>query len=168
MPAPTPIAAGRRFVRGLFAGGTLCSEATQILQATLGDVLHPDDESMPEFHTCLDLGDERFTQGRPHPMIDARLRAEYLQATVADSRTAVVLFDVVLGHGASDDPVGPLLAAIGPITTDGPRIVAYVCGTNADPQQRDRQVARLELAGVIVGATNAQSAQIAASLVRPQ
>lgn len=161
-PAPPP----RRFVRGLFAGGTLCAEAALILGERLGPVVSPtDDDPLPAAHSCLDLGDERFTQGRPHPMIDAGLRAEQLAAAARDPRAAVVLLDVVLGHGAAADPVGPLLAAVDDLApADRPALVAHVCGTDDDPQVRARQVARLQAAGVIVAATNAQAARLAAAI----
>ena len=161
-PAPAP----RRFIRGLFAGGTLCSEAAQILQSGLGSVCRSAERGrLPAAHLCLDLGDELYTRGRAHPMIDARLRAEWLGLAAQDAETAVVLFDVILGYGASPDPAGPLLEAI---RSDGggPVYVARVCGTAADLQNKADQVARLRAAGVLVAPSNAAAARLAMEIVR--
>jgi FdrA protein len=161
-----PVAPPRRFIRGLFAGGSLCSEAAQIMEAALGPVCRSAAPGqLPAAHLCLDLGDEVYTRGRPHPMIDARLRAEWLRQAAHDPETEVVLFDVILGYGASADPAGPLIAAIHP-AGDGPAYVAHVCGTEADPQNRAEVVARLHGAGVSVVPTNAAGARLAVETVR--
>jgi succinyl-CoA synthetase alpha subunit len=163
---PTLVSAAppRRWVRGLFAGGTLCGEAVHVLAQTLGPVAQPGAaDPWPAGHFCQDLGDEAFTRGRPHPMIDARVRAERLARAAADPGTAVVLFDVVLGYGASPDPVGPLLPAI-QAADPGVRWVAHVCGTEADPQNLSAQVEALSRAGVTVMPTNAAAARLAARL----
>ncbi len=168
LPAPVgrPVRPPRRFVRGLFAGGTLCSEAAQILQAGLGAVSRSAEWGrLPAAHLCLDLGDEQYTRGRAHPMIDARLRAEWLRLAAQSADTAVVLFDVILGHGASPDPVGPLLDAIEP-AEGGPVVVARLCGTAGDPQNRADQLARLRAAGVVVAPTNAAAARLAMEIVQ--
>ncbi|MGZ4572691.1 MAG: hypothetical protein ACXVGP_18235 [Oryzihumus sp.] len=47
----------------------------------------------------------------------------------------------------------------------GPVVVAYLLGTAADPQGYAAQRARLEEAGCLVAATNAQGARAAAALV---
>ena len=98
-------------------------------------------------------------------MIDARLRAEWLRLAAQAPDTAVVLFDVILGYGASPDPVGPLLDAIPP-AENGPAYVARVCGTAGDPQNRADQLARLQAAGVLVAPTNAAAARLAVGMVR--
>lgn len=155
----------RCFVRGLFAGGTLCGEATQILSDAGPVVTSFADEGWPASHVCLDLGDEVYTRGRPHPMIDARLRADKLRQAAHDPQTGVVLFDIILGHGASPDPVGPLLEAI-PAGPDGPVYIAHVCGTDADPQNLYQQESRLRQAGVWVAPTNAAAARLAMEVIR--
>src|SRR5207237_1205894 len=149
-PAGRRIAPPRRFIRGLFAGGTLCGEAAQILQSGLGDVCRSAEWGrLPGAHLCLDLGDELYTHGRAHPMIDGRLRAEWLRLAAQDAETAVVLFDVILGYGTSADPAGLLLEAIGS-GDNGPVYLARVCGTAADPQNKAGVEARLRAVGVIV------------------
>ncbi len=97
-------------------------------------------------------------------MIDGSLRAEWLRRAAADPDTAVVLFDVVLGYGASPDPTACLLPAIA-AAGEGVRFVAHVCGTDADPQDLFTQVAALSAAGVAVARTNAAAARVAAGLV---
>ena len=161
-----PVDPSRRFIRGLFAGGSLCGEATQIMEAALGPVCRSAAPGrLPAAHLCLDLGDEVYTHGRPHPMIDARLRAEWLRQAAQDPDTALVLFDVILGYGTSADPAGPLIAAIQQ-AGDGPAYVAHVCGTDADPQNRAEVVARLHDAGASVVSTNAAAARLAVESLR--
>jgi FdrA protein len=90
-PVVGEAAPGDGVVRGLFVGGTLKSEA-QLIAGTDGG------------HTFVDFGDDEYTSGRAHPMIDPSLRLEHLAAVAADDDTAVILLDVVLGHGAEPDP----------------------------------------------------------------
>jgi succinyl-CoA synthetase alpha subunit len=151
---------GQSLVRGLYSGGTLCQEAALILEGAGGQT-----------HTTVDLGDDEFTVGRPHPMIDFRLRNERILAAAGDPATAVILLDVVLGYGAHADPAGALVPAIERATKAaakhrrGLAIVASVCGTPADPQGLERQETRLAAAGVLLAPSNAQAARLAASLV---
>jgi FdrA protein len=122
-------------------------------------------------HPFLDLGDDRFTVGRPHPMIDFRLRNEYLQVAADDPATAVVLIDVVLGYGSHPDPAGELIPAIEQARARAGRagrpfiVVGSVCGTPADPQDLMRQEARLEAAGVLLAPSNAAAARLAGLIV---
>jgi FdrA protein len=156
------LAEGQRFVRGLFSGGTLCQEAALILGRPGGRAAG---------HTLIDLGDDKFTVGRPHPMIDFRLRNERIVAAALDPTTAVILLDVVLGHGAHADPGGALVPAIEEACQRARRagravgLVASVCGTSADPQGLTRQEEQLAAAGVMLAPSNAQAARLAAALV---
>ena len=154
--------AGQRHVRGLFSGGTLCQEAALILaEMSAGDAEH----------TTVDLGDDEFTVGRPHPMIDFRLRNERIVAAADEASTAVILLDVVLGYGAHPDPAGALIPALDQArrhATDAGRalaVVASICGTASDPQDLSRQEETLAAAGVILAPSNAQAARLAARLV---
>ena len=135
--APAP---GR--VRGLYSGGTLCGEAAAIVGGG-------------EF---TDFGDDEYTQGRAHPMIDFSLRLEHLTAAARDPAIAVLLLDVVLGYGAHPDPAGELAPAIEGL--DKHVIVALV-GAAGDPQGLDAQRARLEAAGAVVVRGNARAAALA-------
>jgi FdrA protein len=118
-------------------------------------------------HVLLDLGAEEYTQGRPHPMIDPSGRLEMLRATAEDPTIAVILLDVVIGHGSHEDPAGQIAPVCAELMADGgPQVVAYLLGTEADPQVYSRQRAVLEEAGCIVPETNARAAYAAAALVR--
>jgi FdrA protein len=163
----------RCLVRGLFSGGTLCYEALVILSGILGPVYSntpirkgwglpaPDGA-----HVCLDLGEEEYTKGRPHPMIDPEARIEHLRIEGARPDVAVVLLDVVLGYGAHDDPAGPLAPVCADIRAGGagPVVVAYVLGTDSDPQGLAGQRRKLADAGCIIPPTAGRAALAAAAL----
>jgi FdrA protein len=163
----------RTTVRGLYSGGTLCYEALVLLGRELGTPVYsntPLDKAYglpaPDgAHVCLDLGEEEYTKGRPHPMIDPEARLEMLRETGDD--VAVVLLDVVLGHGSHPDPAGLLAPVCAEVMADGgPQVVAYVLGTDADPQGYSAQVDTLTAAGCIVTETAARAALVAARIVR--
>ncbi len=122
-------------------------------------------------HTAIDLGDDLFTQGRPHPMIDFRLRNERILQEAEDPNTAVILLDVVLGYGSNMDPAGELIPAIQQaqkIAAQAGRTVIFVgsvCGTDGDPQSLSRQEDLLRDVGVILTESNAQAARLAAAIV---
>jgi succinyl-CoA synthetase alpha subunit len=156
----------QRRIRGLYSGGSLAGEAKLVLRASLG-------ADAAKSHEIVDLGDDEFTVGRPHPMIDPRLRNEHLAAAAADPSTAVILLDVVLGYGSNADPAGALASAIqaarAAAAREGRRfaVVASVCGTSGDPQGLDAQEARLAEVGVILAPSNARAAWLAARIVVP-
>lgn len=147
---------------GLFSGGTLRDEARSIATSTLGEI---DVASAASGHRFIDLGGDEFTRGRPHPMIDQRLKSEHLAEAAADPATAAILLDVVLGHGAHPDPAGELAAIISAAAGRGVPIVVSLCGSRADPQNRDAQAQRLHDAGASVWLSNAAAAHEAATLV---
>lgn len=174
------LVSSQRFVRGLYSGGTFCYEATLLLSqaiagvhsntpvgraTSLGDVWHSIG------HTLIDLGDDEFTRGRPHPMIDHRLRNERIVREATDAQVALVLLDVVLGYGAHPDPAAEMLPAIREARALAKAeerdltFVGFICGTERDPQGLDRQSAALSEAGVILAKSNAQAARIAAAIV---
>jgi len=166
---------GRRAVRGFFTGGTLCYEAQVILRELLGAVYSniPLDAghglpAPPAAHVCLDLGEEEFTQGQPHPMIDPAARREIMQDRALGPDVAVVLLDVVLGYGSHRDPAGDIAGTCADIVAGGAAVVAYVLGTRADSQGYDAQRAILEDAGVIVTETAARAAHTAAAIATRQ
>lgn len=164
---------GQKYIRGVFAGGTFCYEAQHVL-AQAGLVVRSnapldrrrvlDDPMRSVGHALLDLGDEHFTEGRAHPMIDPALRQERVLLEARDPEVAVVLLDFILGYNAAPDPVGDLL----PVIREAKRaaverggyvsVVASVCGTDGDPQGLRSQVAALEEVGVVVLPSNAQAA----------
>ena len=153
-------------IRGLYSGGSLAGEAKLVLRGLLG-------ENRAKLHEIIDLGDDEYTVGRPHPMIDPRLRNDHLAAAARDLSTAIVLLDVVLGYGSHADPAGALASAIGAAREEAARdgrrfvVVASVCGTSGDPQDLVAQEARLAEAGVLLAASNAQAAALAARISAP-
>ncbi len=169
---------GRVRVQGLFSGGTLCYEAQLVLERFLGPVCSNEplrkEHGLPApegAHVLLDLGAEEYTRGVPHPMIDPTTRLELLRRQRDDPSLAVVLLDVVLGHGSADDPAGRLAPLCTELMADGgPQVVTYVLGTEGDPQVYSRQRAVLEEAGCLVPETNARAAHVAAALAlrRPE
>jgi FdrA protein len=162
----------RTLVRGLFSGGTLCSESQVVLSSVLGEVRSnvPIEKARglpapPGSHLCLDLGEEEYTRGRPHPMIDAEARVDVLHEHGADPEVAAIILDVVLGHGAHPDPAAVLAPACEAVMTDGgPQVVAYVLGTEQDPQGFAAQRDRLARAGCIVTQTAARACLVAAAV----
>lgn len=159
------------WLRGLYSGGTLCNEAQLVLLgaglAVRSNVPVPGAGESARLeidaHCLIDLGDDDYTRGRPHPMIDPELRNTLLEKTLADPAVAVVLLDVVIGYGAHADPAGLIARSIEAARSAGsgsalPAIVASITGTDADPQGYSRQAAKLAAAGVHVAGSNAQAA----------
>ena len=144
---------GGRFLRGLFVGGTMASEAKILATGLLGG---------DAGHTFVDFGDDAYTTGRAHPMIDPTLRLEHLARAAADPDTAVLLLDVVLGHGAEPDPAALLAPALSGVRQP---VVVAVVGTAADPQGLDRQVRALADAGAEVHLSNARATRRAVELL---
>jgi hypothetical protein len=160
--AVAPLAPGRRFVRGIYAGGTLAQEAAALLGA-LGPVGWG---AGGAGHRVVDLGDDRYTVGRPHPMIDGTVRREWIAREAADPATAVILLDLVLGYGAHADPAGELHLALEDARRRQVPVVASVCGTEADPQGLTGQAEALRRAGALVMPSNAQAARLAVRIAR--
>jgi FdrA protein len=168
-PASTPPDGKGGGLRGLYSGGTLCVEALAIAAASLGSIssnlaLGPQwmvDEGGG--HVLLDLGSDEFTLGRPHPMIDPWTRLERFTAEAADPSCAVLLLDVVLGHGAHPDPAADLAAAVRAAQRTRPdlTVVISLIGTADDPQDLYRQADALSAAGAEVFGSNAQAARFA-------
>ena len=152
--AKTPkFAPTQKYIRGLYSGGTFCFEASLLLSQVLspvysntpvGGTLRLDDVWRSKAHTLVDLGDDVFTRGRPHPMIDHRLRNERIAKEADDAETAVILLDVVLGYGSHMDPASEIVPAIEGArkraATAGREVafVGFVCGTDRDPQESVR------------------------------
>ncbi len=171
----------QRYVRGLFSGGTFCYEACALLGEALGEVWSnaPVDSSRTlenawksSGHTLIDLGDDIFTRGRPHPMIDHRLRNERLLEEAADPQVALILLDVVLGFGSHADPAAEMIPAIQKAQAAARKkgrsiaFVGFVCGTEEDPQGLARQEAALRRAGVLLEESSSRAALLAAALLK--
>jgi FdrA protein len=172
-PAPAERAGRYDRLVGAFSGGTLCDEAMVVASSTLGPVasniplagaprVTPDDDGGG--HVFVDFGDDDLTRGRPHPMIDNSLRAEWIARRSRPG--SVVLLDVVLGHGAHPDPAADLAPVVAAAVAAGDvAVVVSLCGTSGDPQGLERQAEALQAAGASVHLSNADAARVAVSLV---
>jgi len=171
--------AQQKYMRGLFAGGTFCYQSQQIFRDAgipvysnvpldLKYKLADPDHSIE--HTVVDMGDDHYTVGRPHPMIDSTMRKQRILAEGHDPQVAILLLDFILGYNASMDPVGELIEAIieakllaeklgGALT-----VVASMCGTDDDPQDLSLQTRMLKESGVIVFPSNAKAANFCCDL----
>lgn len=167
-------APGQRYLRGLFSGGTLQYEALLILQdylpvvysnAPLDKKNKLEDSLVSKEHTVIDLGEDEFTVGRLHPMMDNNLRIRRLEKEAADPEVALIFLDVVLGYGAHSDPASELAptisAAIHSARESGRNleVVAIVSGTDQDPQGMDNQIKMLQDAGARVETSNDAAAR---------
>lgn len=154
-----------RQILGLYTGGTLAYETSHLLKGALGK---------EHTHKILDLGDDEYTVGRPHPMIDPKVRTDMIVKAGSDSKIAVLLLDLVLGKGAHADPAEPLASAVKEArrraAQDGRQIacLAYILGTAGDPQGLEAQAAQLREAGISIFSTNADAARVAAMLMKPE
>jgi len=161
----------RTSVRGFYTGGTLCYEAQAVLTELLGPVYSnipfAAEHGLPApcgAHVCLDVGEEEYTRGRPHPMIDPAARREIMREQAFGDDVAVVLLDVVLGYGSHPDPAGEIAGTCAEIVSAGAAVVAYVLGTHADPQGLSAQCATLADSGAIVTGSAARAACTAAAI----
>jgi succinyl-CoA synthetase alpha subunit len=173
------LSSGQKYVRGLYSGGTLAHETLLIYRELIGEAFSNtplsesselQDPTKSKGNTVIDLGDEFFTSGRPHPMIDPTLRRLRVLEEARDPVVAVILLDIVLGYGSSPDPGGSLTGAITDAKAGAKKggrdliVMAHVCGTEADPQSLSSQSEKLSRAGVVLFPTNAQMA-VASALV---
>jgi FdrA protein len=171
---------GQKYLRGLFSGGTLCDETVLLWSQYVSPVWSnrprsPDhklsDVHQSRGHCALDLGEEEFTVGRPHPMIDQDLRIRRIMSEARDAEVALIQLDVVLGYGAHPDPAGelaPVIAECMRISRSQDRelhMVVSVTGTDSDPQNLGRQREMLSKAGATVVESNAMAAHLAALIV---
>ena len=167
--------ATQRYVRGLYAGGTLCYEAILLLGNIPGGVysnLRHDSHALTDIftsqgHSVIDMGDDAYTQGRAHPMIDPGLRNQRILHEAADPEVALLLLDLVIGYGAQDNPARNLAETLGNARAiagqDGRNlpIIVTICGTGHDIQNYNEQVEQLKQAGVMVARSNAEAVTLA-------
>lgn len=172
---------GQRYLRGLYSGGTLCYEAQVIWREMLNEPVLSNaplrkDDQLPDSahsqrHCIIDLGEEEFTVGRPHPMIDNDLRIRRLMQEAQDPEVAVILLDVVLGYGAHPNPaseLGPAARrAIEHAKSEGRElfVIASITGTEQDPQVLSKQSAILADYGLIICESNAAAARLTGMIV---
>jgi FdrA protein len=171
----------QKYLRALYTGGTLADEAMKMLGKE-GYSIYSNIPLSPELrlkdihksieHTCIDLGDDDFTVGKPHPMIDPVGRVERLPKEAEDDEVAIVLMDFVLGYGSNIDPAGEMLQAIrdAKMAMKNKKkhlcVIGYVCGTEGDPQNFKNQCEKLEKEGVILMPSNAQAVKLSSLILR--
>jgi succinyl-CoA synthetase alpha subunit len=162
----------QKYLRGILAGGTFCYQSQQILREA-GVRVHSNSPFDPKDrlehpdrsieHSIVDMGDDFYMVGKPHPMIDGTMRKRRILKEAEDPEMAVLYLDFILGYNASMDPAGELVDAIREAKRmarqrDGAlSVVASICGTEADPQGRGLQEKILQEAGVLVYTSNAQA-----------
>ena len=162
------MAGGRRWIRALFAGGTMCAE-TQVIFRVAGETVQsnvPIPGALPlgdaiTGHSAIDLGADEYTVGRPHPMIEPAVRNDVLKVALAEPEAAVILLDMVIGYGAHADPAGDLADLLKGAKSGGPVVIASVTGTEDDPQVYSEQIVKLRRAGVMVAPSNARATALA-------
>jgi FdrA protein len=157
---PAPAGAVEGCLRGLFSGGTLAYEAMLGLQAVLSplysNVPISEAQRLPDplhsqAHTVLDLGEDVFTVGRLHPMMDNDLRLRRLRQEAADPNVAMILLDLVLGEGAHPDSAAEIAPVIAEVKSRRPiEVGVIVIGTDEDPQDLGRQIELLAAAGATI------------------
>jgi hypothetical protein len=168
-----------RYLRGVFGGGTFVAQAQWLLGDLLGELFTNTpfaggkplaDALISKGHCVVDLGDEAFTLGRAHPVIDPLPYQFRIKEEAEDPQTAVILLDVILGPAVHPDPAGFLVEAIQGARQATGRdipIIASVCGTTRDPQNRNIQEQKLREAGVIVMPSSAQAALLTGLVLSP-
>jgi FdrA protein len=174
-------APGQRYLRGLFSGGTLAYEALLLLQDYLPVVYsnaplnkeHKLANSLAsQAHTIIDLGEDEFTVGRLHPMMDNTLRLQRLEQEANDPEVAVIFLDVVLGYGAHPNPAAELAPAIARAIAQARQsgrhlqVLALVVGTDEDPQNMTDQIQQLQTAGASVETNNEMAIRKAGQLLQ--
>ncbi len=169
------LTANQTAIKGLFSGGTLASEAAVLISDALGLGTEIKNEEgyvlKQEGYEVVDLGDDKYTQGKPHPMIDPGTRAKFIEQAAQDERTAVILLDFVLGYGSHEDMASALLPSIQKAVAQAKEngrtiyVVASVCGTENDPQDYQGHINRLKEAGIIVTDNNNQAVRTALHIV---
>jgi FdrA protein len=177
IPRKPAFSKASRYLRALYSGGTYCSEAQTIWAKSglavwsnipVNKAFALDNPKKASFeHTALDLGDDDFTIGKPHPMIDQGARIERLLREAGDPSVRVILLDVVIGWGAHADPASELAAAVvqaKKIARKANRhlaVIGFVCGTELDPQGLAKQEATLRAAGMVLAPNSASAAWLA-------
>ena len=155
---------------GLFCGGSLSIEAVDVLSAwseeigsiaSLSRTPTPEAIASRDTHFLVDLGDDRFTVGRPHPMIDPSIRRHLIKQLAKRSQDRHLFLDVVLGRSAHADPAGALAPSLAAFLGSHPHSSAVVSlvGSDRDSQNLLRQRDALIEVGCDVFASNAEAAE---------
>ncbi|MBG3020898.1 acyl-CoA synthetase FdrA [Proteus mirabilis] len=173
--AELPKVAGKKII-GLYAGGTLAAECAMLLSEKLNvevDNEHKQGTMLDaDGHKIIDMGDDFYTQGKPHPMIDPSTRNKFISELSNKTEAGVLLVDFVIGYGATQDPAGALIQEIKKLNEKrdeaNPLItIATITGTEDDPQNRSEQQKQLKEAGIIVMDTLPEAVLLAKELIQP-
>ncbi|MBN2256266.1 MAG: acyl-CoA synthetase FdrA [Anaerolineaceae bacterium] len=174
-------AKGQRYLRGLFSGGTLAYEAQHILADYLPRVyanapINKENKMANSMasteHSIIDLGEDEFTVGRLHPMMDNELRIRRLYEEAKDPDVAVIMMDVVIGYGSHPDPASELAPAIKTVIDEAEKakrhleVITVVTGTDDDPQTLKNQIKQLKDAGAWVSTSNEEVCRYAGRILR--
>lgn len=166
-----------KYLRGLYSGGTLCDESQLILKPLIGNT-YSNTPLSPEFqlkdlfkseeNTIIDLGDDDFTVGRPHPMIDFSLRKKRMIEEAQNKEVAVILLDIVLGFGSNLDPAGEIVPTIKEVLkiNSSLNIICSITGTKNDPQGYNAVKKSLSDSGAIVMDSNADASLLAGTIIK--
>lgn len=161
-------------VKGLYSGGTLAFEAGMLISEALelGGLIKEEGYVLKtKGFEVLDLGDDIYTQGKPHPMIDPEVRIHKIKEYAAQEYTGVILLDVVLGYGSHENMAGALAPVIKESLAKAKEenrelyFVGTVCGTKNDPQDYEASKRILEEAGVMLQDSNAKAVRLALHLM---
>lgn len=164
-----------KYLRGLYSGGTLCAEGIQVYKAMFGhepysnvgsDENHKLEDGWNTLEDSLiDLGSDEFTVGRPHPMIDYSLRLQKIAQEAANRDVGIILLDVVLGYGAHPDPASELVPALEKLAKEIV-VICHVLATEGDPQDREKQIGKLQQAGAIVFTSHNEAIEFACKCLK--
>lgn len=169
----------RKYIRGLYSGGSLCEEAMVVLQKNRIKEIYSNVPLDRKYkltnpwesvkHTIIDFGDDIFTRGKPHPMIDFTFRKERLINEAKDPDVAVIMFDIILGMGSHMYPVEELkdtLVNVKKICNSEILLCCTVVGTQKDPQKIKTVQSKLKQLGVLVFDTNVEMAEFVSNVVK--
>ena len=169
----------QKYLRGLFTGGTYMEEAMNTISKRIGDVysnaplreeLRLKDSLVSVKNTCVDVGEDEFTEGKPHPTMEPSGRRPFILKEGVDPETCVLLLDFIFAVSAHPDPVGVVIEDLKKVMADAKArngklaVVAAICGTDEDFQNLNEQRQKLLDAGVYVCRTNRQAADLAARI----
>jgi succinyl-CoA synthetase alpha subunit len=171
----------QKYIRGLYTGGTVADEALILFEKVLKPVysnnqtkkeLQLDDPFVSKGHTIVDLGDDIYTVGRPHPMIDPTTREERINREGDDEEMALMLIDIVLGYGSHSNPAGAIIESLKSARAKASArggylpVITSVLGTKDDFQGYEKTVQTLESAGCVVMPSNYQAVMLAMEIVK--
>lgn len=177
----TKLSPEQKYIRALMCGGTLCDEMMLLAKEELSGVYSNiakdpahmmQDLEVSREHTFIDFGDDGFTRGKPHPMIDPSSRTARFEREARDPSVGVIVLDFIVGFGAHEDPVGVMLPSIIAAKEEAKRngrhleILGYVLGTDIDQPSLSEQTQKLEQVGVTIASSCTNAGLLARGFVK--